>query len=60
VCVCLIVCDLETSIMRGSTTELGCIAAESKKRIIYIDIWITEYVYNKILVYHDSVLDFIK
>ena len=60
VCVCLIVCDLETSIMSGPKTELDCIATESKKRVIYINIWITECVYNKTLVYYDRVLDSIK
>ena len=63
ICVCVCVsnlCDLETSIMRVPTTELGCIATQSKKRVIYIDIWITECVYNKILLYRYRVLDFIR
>jgi len=42
----------------GPTTELVCIATKTNKRAIYINIWITECVYNKILVYRDRVLRF--
>jgi hypothetical protein len=37
VCVCLIVCDLETSKMRRPRPDLGCSAT---RRIISTDLWL--------------------
>jgi hypothetical protein len=35
-CVCLIVCDLETSVMRQPRPELGCCATGRECCIIYV------------------------